>query len=110
YPFYWGNSLYYYYGGIFYSPYDGGGYQVTTPPVGAAVPTMPEGASSIVIDGQQFYELNGVYYKRVVYDQKQTVHEVDETHVVLNPKHGGNLPPKDAPPIVGDIVNDLPDR
>src|ERR1700710_539921 len=63
YPFYWGNSLYYYYGGIFYSPYDGGGYQVTTPPVGAAVPSLPEGASSIVIDGQQFYELNGVYYK-----------------------------------------------
>jgi len=69
YPFYWGDALYYYYGGVFYTPYDGGGYQVTTPPVGAAIPTLPEGARSIMIDNQQFYELNGVYYKTVVNDQ-----------------------------------------
>src|SRR5579862_3293285 len=63
YPFYWGSDLYYYYGGVFYRPYDGGGYEVTVPPVGAEVPGLPRGASSIVINGQQFYEFNGVYYQ-----------------------------------------------
>jgi hypothetical protein len=109
YPFYWGSSLYYYYGGVFYSPYDGGGYQVTTPPVGAAVPSLPDGASSIVIDGQKFYELNGVYYKAVVNDQKQTVYEVAGRDGVLNTDDGGAVAPDDAAPKVGDIVNELPD-
>src|ERR1700756_69504 len=59
YPFYWNDMLYYYYGGVFYTPYDGGGYQVTTPPLGAAIPSLPDGARSIVINGQQFYEING---------------------------------------------------
>ena len=56
YPFYWGADLYYYSGGVFYRPYDGGGYEVTTPPVGAAVPTLPDGAKSIMIDGQRSSE------------------------------------------------------
>lgn len=109
YPFYWGNSLYYYYGGVFYSPYDGGGYQVTTPPVGAAVPNLPDDAKSIVINGQQFYELNGVYYKPVVNDQKKTVYEVAGRDGVLNTDDSGAVAPDDAAPKVGDIVNELPD-
>jgi len=72
------------------------------------VPTIPEGASSIVIDGQQFYELNGVYYKPVVNDQKQTVYEVAGRDGVLN-TDGDNVAPDDAAPKVGDVVNELPD-
>jgi hypothetical protein len=109
YPFYWGADLYYYYGGVFYTPYDGGGYQVATPPIGAAVPNLPQGAKSIVIDGQQFYELNGVYYKAVVNDQKQTVYEVAGRDGVLNTNDDGSVVPDDAAPKVGDIVNELPD-
>src|ERR1700744_5772798 len=109
YPFYWGADLYYYYGGVFYTPYDGGGYQVATPPVGAAVPNLPQGAKSIVIDGQQFYEMNGVYYKAVVNDQKQTVYEVAGRDGVLNTNDDGTVVPDDAAPKVGDIVNELPD-
>jgi hypothetical protein len=109
YPFYWGSDLYYYYGGVFYTPYDGGGYQVATPPVGAAVPTLPEGAKSIVIDGQQFYELNGVYYKPVVNDQKKTMYEVAGRDGVLNTNDDGAVAPDDAAPKVGDVVNELPD-
>jgi hypothetical protein len=109
YPFYFGADLYYYYGGVFYRPYDGGGYEVTTPPVGAAVPNLPDGAKSIVIDGQQFYEMNGVYYKAVVNDQKKTVYEVAGRDGVLNTNDDGGVAPDDAAPKVGDIVNELPD-
>jgi hypothetical protein len=110
YPFYWGDDLYYYYGGIFYSPYDGGGYQVTVPPVGAAIPTLPQGAKSIMIDGQQYYELNGVYYKSVVNDQQKTMYVVAGRDGVLN-TNGDNADANNevAAPQVGDIVNELPD-
>jgi hypothetical protein len=108
YPFYWGDALYYYYGGVFYQPYDGGGYEVTTPPVGAGVPTLPEGAKSIMIDNQQFYELNGVYYKAVVNDQGKTIYVVAGKDGVLN-TDGSDAGPDTAAPQVGDIVNELPD-
>lgn len=111
YPFYWNDMLYYYYGGVFYTPYDGGGYQVTTPPLGAAVPSLPEGARSIVINGQQFYELNGVYFKAVTNDQGKTVYEVAGRDGVLN-TDGSVQPPQvdSATPQVGDVVNELPDN
>jgi len=112
YPFYWDNCLYYYYGGVFYSPYDGGGYQVTTPPVGAAIPSLPQGAKSIMIDNQQFYELNGVYYKAIVNDAGKKVFVVAGRDGVLNT---GNNPQatndvQTSAPQVGDIVNELPDN
>lgn len=109
YPFYWGSDLYYYYGGIFYRPYDGGGYEVTTPPVGAAVPNLPDGARAIMIDGQQFYELDGVYYKTVVNDQNKKVYVVAGRDGVLNTDGNAAAPEQTAAPRVGDIVNDLPD-
>jgi hypothetical protein len=110
YPFYWGDNLYYYYGGVFYSPYDGGGYQVTTPPVGAAVPSLPDGAKSIMIDGQQFYELNGVYFKTVVNDQGKKVYVVAGRDGVLNTDDSNVAPAQSAAPQVGDVVNELPDN
>jgi len=110
YPFYWGDDLYYYSGGVFYTPYDGGGYQVTVPPVGAAIPTLPQGAKSIMIDGQQFYEMNGVYYKAVVNDQQKTVYVVAGRDGVLNTDgSAADQGPDVAAPQVGDIVNELPD-
>jgi hypothetical protein len=84
YPFYWGPNLYYYYGGVFYTPNDNGGYEVTTPPVGAAVPTLPKGAQSIVIDGKQYYEFNGVYYQATTDDQGKVVYVVAGKDGVLN--------------------------
>jgi len=110
YPFYWGDDLYYYYGGVFYTPYDGGGYQVTTPPIGAAIPSLPDGAKSIVIDGQQFFELNGIYYKAVVNDQGKKVYVVAGRDGVLNTDGSNVAPTENAAPQVGDIVNELPDN
>jgi len=109
YPFYWGDNLFYYSAGIFYTPYDGGGYEVTTPPVGAAVPDLPDGAKAIKINGEQFYELNGVYYKAVVNDAGKTMYQVAGRDGVLNTADNGGIAPDDSAPRVGDIVNELPD-
>ena len=109
YPFYWGDNLFYYNAGIFYTPYDGGGYEVTTPPVGAAVPDIPEGAKAIKINGEQFYELNGVYYKAIVNDAGKTMYQVAGRDGVLNTEDNGGMAPDDSAPKVGDIVNELPD-
>lgn len=110
YPFYWGSSLYYYYGGVFYSPYDNGGYQVTEPPVGAGVPDLPEDAQPIRIDGVQYYELDGVYYKETVDDQGKKVYVVAGKDGVLNTDDSVTDPNAGmAAPRVGDVVNQLPD-
>lgn len=108
YPFYFGADLYYYYGGAFYRPDDDGGYEVATPPLGAAVPELPKGAQSIVIDGQQFYEFNGVYYQQSTNDQGKVVYVVAGKDGVLN-TNGETADEAPAMPQVGDIVNQLPD-
>jgi len=107
-PFYWGADLYYYYGGVFYRPTDDGGYEVAVPPVGAAVPALPKGAQSIVIDGKQYYELNGVYFEQSTDDKGKTIYVVAGKDGVLNTdsENADNQPPA---PQVGDIVNQLPD-
>ncbi len=83
YPFYWDSYPYYYYGGVFYRPYNGG-YQVTAPPIGASVPTLPSNAQSIVIDGIQYYEAAGVYYHADVDANGKTVYIVVGRDGVLN--------------------------
>jgi len=108
YPFYWGDYQYYYANGVFYTPYANGGYQVATPPVGAAIPALPRGAKSIMIDNQQYYEFNGVYYKIVVNDQGQKVYVVAGKDGVLNTD--GSQAQEDMAPRVGDIINQLPDN
>ena len=111
YPFYWGPNLYYYYGGIFYSPYDGGGYQVTSPPIGAGVPSLPPNSMAIKIDGVQYYQANGVYYKEGVDDKGKKIYIVAGKDGVLNTDESATDPNATvAAPKVGDIVNQLPDN
>jgi hypothetical protein len=109
YPFYWGPDLYYYYGGAFYAPYDGGGYQVTTPPLGAAVPALPDGAQSIVINGQQYFEFNGVYYTQTVDGNGKKMYVVAGRDGVLNTDGSGDNGGAQMAPQVGDIVAQLPE-
>lgn len=109
YPFYLGSSLYYYANGTFYRPYDDGGYVVTAPPVGAAIPKLPRGTKSIMIDNQQFYEFNGVYYKAVVNDKGEQVYVVAGKDGVLN-TDGDDVNETSATPQVGDIIGQLPDN
>jgi hypothetical protein len=108
YPFFYGPDQYYYSNGIFYAPYSGGGYQVVAPPVGAAVPGLPRGAKSIMIDNQQYYEFNGVYYKTVVNDKGEKVFVVAGKDGVLNTD--GAQAQEDMAPKVGDIIGQLPDN
>ncbi len=111
YPFYWGTRLYYYYGGTFYEPFDGGGYQVTAPPIGAGVPNLPQNAVSIKIDGVQYYEANGVYYKEGTNDQGKKIYIVAGRDGVLNTAPEVTDPNASTSlPRVGDIVNQLPDN
>lgn len=110
YPFYWGDALYYYDNGIFYSPYDNGGYQVTAPPIGAGVPSLPNNAQPIKIDGVQYYEVDGVYYKESVDDKGKKIYIVSGKDGVLNTDVGTTDPNASvAAPKIGDIVNQLPD-
>jgi hypothetical protein len=110
YPFYMGSSLFYYYDGIFYRPYDDG-YVVTAPPVGAAVPGLPKGSKAIMIDNQQFFEYNGVYYKIVINDKGDKVYVVAGKDGVLNTDAdgSGDNDTVTQAPRVGDVVEQLPD-
>lgn len=112
YPFYWGPDQYYYYGGTFYRP-SNNGYQVTAPPIGAAVPELPRNARPISIDGVQYYEMNGVYYKEGVDEKGKKVFIVSGKDGVLNTNDTG-LPTDSVAveqhlPQVGDVVDKLPD-
>ncbi len=110
YPFYMGTSLYYYADGTFYRPYEDGGYVVTAPPIGAAVPKLPRGTKSIMIDNQQFFEYNGVYYKAIVNDKGEKVFVVAGKDGVLNTDGDNAGPAVTTAPKVGDIVDQLPDN
>ena len=107
-PFYFGTDLYYYSGGVFYRPYDNGGYEIASPPLGAAVPELPKGSQSIVIDGQQYFEFNGVYFQPSTDDKGKTVYVVAGKDGVLNTNGEQTDTPPPAPK-VGDIVNQLPE-
>ena len=106
YPFYFGTGLYYYSGGAFFRPNDTGGYTVTDPPVGAAIPDLPKNARSIVINGEQFYEFRGVYYTTQINDKGETIYVVAGKDGVLNTNSSNNAAPL---PRVGDAIDKLPD-
>jgi hypothetical protein len=104
YPFWWGDAYYYYDAGLFYQ-YNNDQYTVVEPPVGAEVDKLPAKAQSIVIDGQQYYEFDGVYYQAITKDNGQVVYEVAGKDGVLNTGTSG----ADAViPKVGDMTYSLP--
>ena len=56
-----GGAPYYYCGGIYYQPVDGG-YQEVYPPVGAVVPQLPDGAIAINAGGLTYFYAGGAFY------------------------------------------------
>lgn len=108
YPFYWGGSQFYLSGGYFYQ-YNNNQYTVVEPPLGAALTTLPDGAESIIINGEQYYELNGVYYLPVRKDDGSVVYEVVGKDGQLDTASMSDLPAPTIPDAhVGEIVTDLP--
>jgi Family of unknown function (DUF6515) len=56
-----GGAPYYYADGLYYQPYQGG-YQEVYPPVGAALPSPPDGAIAIPANGYTYYYAAGGFY------------------------------------------------
>lgn len=109
YPFWWGPNQYFYSDGLYYQYLDNQ-YQVVEPPVGAAINTLPDNAQSIVINGIQYYELNGVYYQPITKDDGTVVYQVAGKDGELNTDDGSGQIAGAAPlPQIGDIVNSLPE-
>jgi hypothetical protein len=106
YPFFWADLQYFYDDGLFYT-YDSGEYTVVEPPVGAEVASICDNAESIVINGEQYYECNGVYYQKVTKDDGSVVFVVAGKDGVLNTDQQIQ---DDQPrgPQLGDIVTKLP--
>jgi hypothetical protein len=48
--------------GVYYQT-SGSGYVVVNPPIGVTVPTYPPGAVQTSVNGQVYYQLNGIYYR-----------------------------------------------
>jgi hypothetical protein len=44
--------------------------------MGAEINQLPQDAKSIIIDGQQYYELNGVYYQPLADNGGNTVYKI----------------------------------
>jgi hypothetical protein len=88
YPFYVGPNPYYYDNGVYYRPYNGGGYEVIQAPLGATVKHLPSGTKLTVIDGQKYYELGGTYYQEEITEKNQLRYKVVGTEGVLNTGEG----------------------
>jgi hypothetical protein len=104
YPFYWGDYEYFYSGGLYYE-YNDNEYTVVEPPVGAEIATLPSNAQSIVINGTQYYEANGVYYQPVVKDDGTTTYQIAGKDGQLNTNDANNAQQE---PQIGDVVQQLP--
>jgi hypothetical protein len=114
YPFFWGGNPYFFSGGLFYQ-YNNNQYTVVEPPMGAAIKNLPDNAQSIVINGAQYYELNGVYYEPITRDDGSVVYQVAGKDGVLNTDEGAmvqnqqqQMAPAMALPKIGDTTRSLP--
>jgi hypothetical protein len=105
YPFYFGNTQFYYSEGLYYRQYNDN-YQVVVPPVGAEVPSIPAEAEQVTINGQTYYEYKGVYYNAVENNDGKTVYVIAGKDGVLNtPGEAADSQPALQ---VGDEVDVLP--
>lgn len=107
YPFYYGDYQYFYSDGLFYQ-YDNDQYTVVEPPVGAEVKALPSNAQSIVINGQQYYEANGVYYQPITKDDGTLSYQVAGKDGELNTTDDQSVDNAPPAPQIGDIVTQLP--
>jgi hypothetical protein len=107
YPFYWGGLPYYYSNGYYYE-YNDDQYTVVEPPVGAQLNNLPAKAQSIVINGQQYYELDGVYYVAITKDDGSLAYQIAGKDGELNTDGGdqNNM----APPAGNNQDYNAPDQ
>jgi Family of unknown function (DUF6515) len=108
---YVGGFPYYYYGGTYYRRLDNKNddYEVVDPPLGASVPELPKDAKVVVINNQKYYEYEGTYYKEDIRDNSGIWYTVVGKNGKLNTDES-ETEPEDNGPVVGDIVDKLPDN
>ena len=58
---------YFYQDGVFYI-YEGGRYQVITPPAGALVGSLPDDYDTIVMNGIEYYKVDDTVYRTTLFD------------------------------------------
>ncbi len=104
YPFYWDDGEFYFSDGFYYE-FNNDQYTVVEPPIGAAIKTLPPNAKSTEINGQQYYELNGVYYLPVTQDDGTVQYQIEGKDGKLNTDATGA---KTIVPKVGNMVAKLP--
>ena len=115
-PFYLGGYPYYYYQGIYYRPYQDGGYEVIAPPLGARVSGLPPGARPRIIDGEKYYELGGTFYQEEITEDNRLWYVVVGIDGILNTNNTTQPAPEVLPPApnsnhpvpVPDYSNNLP--
>jgi hypothetical protein len=108
YPFYYGQSQYFYSDGLYYRQEDNDNYTVVEPPVGAAIDKLPTKAQAIAINGNQYYELNGVYYQPITKDDGTIAYQIAGKDGELNTGDDAAVS-QDELPQVGDLVDNLPE-
>ena len=116
--FYQGSNPYYYNEGVYYRPYNGGGYQVVEPPLNATVNKLPSSAKATVIDGQKYYQIGGTFYQEEINENNKLVYRVVGTDGVLNTDNGNDSPNAynnkelnavdEAIPTIGSRFDELP--
>ncbi len=81
---YVGPNPYYYYDGIYYRPYNNGGYEVVAPPLGAVVNRLPKAYNIKVINGEKYYEVGGTFYQQQIMQNGAVKYAVVGTDGVIN--------------------------
>ena len=69
-----GPRVIFYAGGVFYQEQDGqtDEYEVIEPPVGTIIYNLPEDAEEVTVDGNPYYEYDGVLYQQVSTDEDKS--------------------------------------
>ena len=111
---YVGSDPYYYNEGVYYRPYNSGGYEVVEPPLNATVNKLPSNATVTVVDGQKYYQVGGTFYQEEISENNKLSYRVVGTDGVLNTgdesqDDNGNLNATDeAVPALGSRYDELP--
>lgn len=100
---YFGANQFFYNNGMFYRQYDDGDYRVVAPPIGAEVKKLPRKAKQVTVDGEQYFEKDGVYYQPVTKSEGKVMYKVTGKDGDLDTGSGEN-----GMPLVGDVVDNLP--
>jgi hypothetical protein len=107
YPFYFGNTQFFYSGGLYYRQYERE-YKVVVPPVGAEVPNLPDDAQEVTVNGTLFFEYKGVYYQAREKAEGKTVYVIAGKDGVLDTGEG-NHAENNEDVRIGDEVQQLPE-